>query len=947
MVSDSPTPNIRHRDAETVERTRIRILFAFGLALSVAMFTIKSIWPPPGLVEYTTAAYATIITLLAISLVLLPESAPVARVVLAINLAVIVLAIDIGTYASMELGLRPQPTVILTGGIVIAIAIAVEFSVLQQAAFAALTTLGALVAVLFARHDAPHVEAYSVAVTATMCAGSVWARRWLALHLSRTRAVEDAWLSLRLEFAELIERIPDLVQRVDPHGRLTYVNPAWAEKIGISREAAIGKSIWEILHPDDVDHCRDAFERLQNGERVDRISCRFVCHDGHSVWLDGNLVPPSRDHADSAATLAIFRDVTAEVQLEQELRNSRQFLANALDAIPSRIALLDRSLNVLHTNRTWTTNATRNRCPYPMQRAKVGDNLMQCIADSVGLSPSDRNEMLSQLLNAATTGCAHATSVYHCACDRDSLWFNFHTTTFEHAGEPYILVDQEDITLIKVAERATEEARARFDRAVSGAHTGIWEYFPDRDELYCSPRLLALAGATAPPVRMGLEDWLQHLHPEDAPTLREAVRDALSGKRPICDTEVRATPPGRHVVWLHVRASATHHHSRGVVLSGSMIDVTERHAAITALTAKEHQLQEMVDSALHAIVSMDCDGNVVEYNPAAQRMFGFKRALVMGAPFDRFLPKDIRARARSFFDELIHEDARRTFAAELILQRADDSPFDAELIVFVGAGARPGEVYVHTFVRDVSRQRELARIKDSMIATLSHELRTPLTSLHGFAELLAKREFPRQTQVRYLEIIQRETKRLTRIVNGLLELRRTESIPESLELRATDTRKVAEQAIARVPLEWRTRRNIFLEAPPELPLALADVDALGRIFDNLLSNACKYSREETPVTVRLKQIEDRINCAVLDEGIGIPAADMKHLFDEFFRGETAKNLSVSGTGLGLPICKKIVEAQNGAISVESTPGRGTRAWFELPIAEAEPSDPPEKDQGAM
>ncbi len=383
----------------------------------------------------------------------------------------------------------------------------------------------------------------------------------------------------------------------------------------------------------------------------------------------------------------------------------------------------------------------------------------------------------------------------------------------------------------------------------------------------------------------------------------------------------------------------------GSVLARSWLRSRAHHEASRALAAKERQLQEMVDSAMHAIVTIDHNAIVTEYNPRAAGLYGYSRTDVLGHRFDEFLPESARDEALAFVTSMLDGQRDTTFAATIVSRDRHGDPLELEVMLFTGVGDGSGRPCLHAFMRDVSELRRLVRSKDEMIAILSHELRTPLTSLQGFAELMTTREFPRPTQIRYLEIIRREAQRLTRLVNGLLELRRVEAARESVEIGPVDLASVAAEAVARVPLDLKQDRRIVVDIANELPKAATDPDATGRILDNLLSNACKYSHDGSRITVSIRPDKGRIAISVIDEGIGIPPEDIARLFDEFFRGSAARALTTSGTGLGLAICRRLVEALDGRIAVESTPGTGTNLTVHLPIwDEASKNDPAEDPQ---
>jgi signal transduction histidine kinase len=227
------------------------------------------------------------------------------------------------------------------------------------------------------------------------------------------------------------------------------------------------------------------------------------------------------------------------------------------------------------------------------------------------------------------------------------------------------------------------------------------------------------------------------------------------------------------------------------------------------------------------------------------------------------------------------------------------------------------------------RLEALDRAKSTFVATVSHELRTPLTPLLGFGELLATRPYPTVEVQRLAGIICRETERLARIVDDLLDLSRME---RGLGPRIVPTAVAVGPAICGTLALFRRGRvthDLVVAVEDRLPDIQADPDALDRILKNLVANAIKYSPSGSRVTVSARAGAGRVEIAVTDEGRGIPAAALPRIFEPYYRAPDAAD-TARGVGLGLAVVKTLVEAHGGAIRVESVIGQGTRVAFTLP-----------------
>jgi PAS domain S-box-containing protein len=228
---------------------------------------------------------------------------------------------------------------------------------------------------------------------------------------------------------------------------------------------------------------------------------------------------------------------------------------------------------------------------------------------------------------------------------------------------------------------------------------------------------------------------------------------------------------------------------------------------------------------------------------------------------------------------------------------------------------------------------ELDRLKDEFVALVSHELRTPLTSIRGYLELIreGKGGAITEKQEHFLEVMNRNSERLLRLVSDLLFVAQAESGKVALELESLDLAEVAKESIdATRPLAAKRTIALNFAAADELPLS-ADRARLVQLLDNLLSNALKFTPEGGRVDVTLSAQNGHAVLEVADSGIGIPRAEQDRLFERFYRASTATAQAVPGTGLGLAIAKAIVDAHGGNIEVESDEGSGSLFRVELPV----------------
>lgn len=236
-------------------------------------------------------------------------------------------------------------------------------------------------------------------------------------------------------------------------------------------------------------------------------------------------------------------------------------------------------------------------------------------------------------------------------------------------------------------------------------------------------------------------------------------------------------------------------------------------------------------------------------------------------------------------------------------------------------------------------------MKDEFISTVSHELRTPLTSIKGSAEiLLTFDDTDRETQLEFLRIINKECDRLTRLVTDVLDLSRMESRQASWFWEDVDLPEVVAAAVDGTQSLWMQKDlAINVDLDPDLPGLWNDRDRLVQIVTNLVSNSIKFTPEGGMIAIKAKKLAadkkdglgQKLQVCVSDTGIGIQKLEYENIFQKFKQVAESITDKLTGTGLGLPICKEIVEYFGGKIWVESKPGKGSSFYFTVPVTAEE------------
>jgi PAS domain S-box-containing protein len=244
------------------------------------------------------------------------------------------------------------------------------------------------------------------------------------------------------------------------------------------------------------------------------------------------------------------------------------------------------------------------------------------------------------------------------------------------------------------------------------------------------------------------------------------------------------------------------------------------------------------------------------------------------------------------------------------------------------------ELELHQSKARAEASAELGRAKDEMVSLVSHEMRTPLASIVGFTELLTTREVTPDQRKEYLSVMLQEGHRLTALINDFLDLRRIEGGQMTMSFAPVDIAALVKRVVEASGSAGQSEIKTILAK--NLPLVRADSDSMFRVIANLLSNARKYSPNGGTIAVSAGLVDGMVEVAVQDEGLGIPADALSHLFQKFYRIDTADRRAIRGTGLGLAISKNIIEAHGGTITARSAGvGQGSIFSFTIPVGREE------------
>ena len=347
------------------------------------------------------------------------------------------------------------------------------------------------------------------------------------------------------------------------------------------------------------------------------------------------------------------------------------------------------------------------------------------------------------------------------------------------------------------------------------------------------------------------------------------------------------------------------------------------------LAAKAERMRCIVDNVVDGIITVNEAGVIESINAAVTKIFAYSADDLLGQPLQQLLTSALN---ENTLLQAANEDRANPYR-EVEGRRKDGEVFPLE--VAVSELHIEGERLFTAIVRDVTERKRVESLKNQFISTVSHELRTPLTSIRGALGIVLGKEADSLSPkaLKMLETANRNSERLTFLINDILDLEKIEAGEMSFDMRVIDINVVAQRALLENEA-YASKYKVHLVINPlqaERSFVLADEHRLLQVFANLLSNAIKFSPPEATVTIEISNPGDAcLRITVKDKGSGIPEAFQAKIFNRFSQADASDTRQQGGTGLGLAVSKAIIEHHSGDIGFDSEMSVGSQFYFDLP-----------------
>jgi len=614
----------------------------------------------------------------------------------------------------------------------------------------------------------------------------------------------------------------------------------------------------------------------------------------------------------------------ARMRTERALATERLFVAATLDSVPALVAVLDTAGRTVRMNQSCAT----------LTGLSLADAVGRPFVEDV-LESEDRHWVAARLREAASGQVSgpHETVWRIAGGNTRRVSWTLRPLQGPNEEIQYIIVTGQDVTEQRETEKALHSSETRYREVVENSLGFIFTCsmegrFTSLNAFTAETlgyRAEALVGRAVADLldRQGSADFqvcLRSLESSEEWQGALALRRSDGVYRRIAFRSRRMQLPGE----------------RPFVLNHG-IDITEQHEAEQALHMATRQRELILESVGDGIYGIDLDGRITFVNQAGAAALGctpeqltgrdmhqvIHHTHADGTPYSRSTSPILQALRRCesirMRDEVFWRNNQTAFPVE----------YSANPILENGRVS--GMVVAF---RDVSERRRLEKMKDEFISTVSHELRTPLTSLRASLGLIASGSLDRRPEKQHqmVEMAIANSDRLIRLVNDILDFDRVGKGKLPLDRLPVEAMVLLRRAAdVAYPQANQAHITLRIEAPPMQ--VLADEERILQVLNELVANALKFSQSDT--TIRLSahpSAEGQVTFSVDDQGRGISPEKLERIFDRFQQGDASDSRALGGTGLGLALCRSIVEQHGGRIWAESTPGMGSKFQFTLPAA---------------
>ncbi|HKQ77461.1 MAG TPA: PAS domain S-box protein [Blastocatellia bacterium] len=794
------------------------------------------------------------------------------------------------------------------------------------------------------------VASYAIKEAARQKIGVVHDYRTTGVPPPKTTELKLAGEQLRLlktAIEQSTESVIITTAQLDPPGpQIVYVNPAFTKMTGYAPEDVIGKTP-RILQGPKTD--RAMLDRLRKDCEEGRVFFGETVNyrkDGSEFYLEWSVGPVRNEHGVVTHFIATQREVSERRRVEEELRRSEEEFRSLFDLSAIGMTQVSPGGRYLRVN--------RKLC---QMLGYTEQEMLQLTLHEV-THPDDR-EVSANILSSSFDNAPDEFSIEKRYVRKDGsiIWVLIHWEVISDSqGRPmHTVANIQDITARKRAEEALRANEAQLRAILDNSTAFIFVKDIEGRYLRINRWYEIMKGMKEAEVK-GKTDYDLYAR-EVADSVRANDREVLASKAAIQFEEQVPFADGVHH-FIAVKFPLYGASGEPYAVCGIATDITERKRAEEALRASEERFRSLVEQASDGIFIANLDGTYTDVNKSACQMLGYMREELIGKRIsDLISPEDIPRLDVVRASLLVGE----VHVGEWRLKRKDGDYLPVEIsakifqdgrwkaIVRDITGRKQADAEREELLAREQKAREIAeaanRSKDEFLAVVSHELRSPLNAMLGYARLLQYGPLDARKVKQVVEIIERNGKAQSQLIDDLLDTARIISGKLKLDVGPVDLIAVIREAAQTIyPAADLKGISLHTDITSEVGQITGDPARLQQVIWNLLSNAVKFTPAGGRVELRLERIDPHVCLTVSDTGEGVSPEFLPFIFDRFRQADASSVRRHGGLGLGLALVKYLVELHGGTIEATSA-GEGKGSTFKVLLPVRAVSSPLGKPEG--
>lgn len=741
------------------------------------------------------------------------------------------------------------------------------------------------------------------------------------------KKVENGLRDSEKKYRNIVNTILEGLWITDAEGKTTYINKQLAKMLGYTEEEILNKPFFDFVDKSLQLDAKQFFERRKKGIK-DRYDFRFIKKDGSTLWVIVSASPIFDKKGKFAGAMGLLTDIADHKLMEQSLEKSVQEWNSTFNAIADIICIIDLDGRITHCNDAADILFKKSNEEII---GKTCWEILNCPPDRlkncpiINMQKTHKREVLILQIDGKW---------YHSAVDPiiDSKG--------NIVGGVHII---SDITKYKLSQESLKESELALKKSQQVAHVGHWICLPKTNKVIWSDEMFNIFGITKDQFNE-LESDLDKIinktiHPDDREKFRR-LSDNTRLQEDATPLEYRIIWPNGtiRIIWGELGEKITNGSGEVVRLFGIIQDITDRKKVEDRLKESEELYRTITEYSNDMIWSLDRDGNFTFFNKRSEQISGYILEELKGKSFHHIIIEKDLNRVIDIFHSTLNGNSQQyevTFKSKynkLVTLSVNTTPIysKGQIIGTLSSGRDITEIVKASKKLKILNERLVTSNKElqDFAYIASHDLQEPLRTVYGFVELLAEnykgKLGPEADE--YIEFITAGTKRMQNMIDDLLAVSRIGT--RGKKFVSTDIERVLN--IVFKSLHSLIDKNQAVITHDPMPTIIADDAQITQLFQNLVENAIKFRREETPkIHISCKRKNGELIFSVKDNGIGIDKKQFKKLFIIFQRLHSREEYP--GTGIGLAMCKKIVERHGGKIWVESDVGIGSIFYFTIPI----------------